>query len=89
MNFIVWANDPGLFVENYGAAMNCFDLRLAYGMEDKEYKAITGEAGPGHSSKMNAISYNLTGDNQKIRMYSRPTENWLREFLNNIRNYVR
>ena len=89
MNFIVWANDPGLFVENYGAAMNCFDLRLAYGMEDKEYKAITGEAGPGHSSKMNAVSYNLTGDNQKIRMYSRPTEHWLREFLNNIRNYVR
>jgi hypothetical protein len=89
MNFIVWANDPGLFIENYGAAINYFDLRLAYGMEDKEYKSITGEAGPGYSSKMNAISYNMFGDNQKIRMYSRPTEEWLRQFLTNIRDYVR
>ena len=89
MNFIVWANDPGMFIENYGAAMNSFDLRLAYGMDDKEFKVITGEAGPGQSSKMNAISCDLDGDNQKVRMYSQPTENWLRQFLENIRNYVR
>ena len=89
MNFVVWANDPGLFVENYGAAMSSFDLRLAYGMDDKEYKAITGENGPKTSSDMNAISYNLVGDNQKIRLYARPTENWLYQLLMNIRKYVR
>lgn len=89
MNFIVWANDPEMFIQNYGAAMNSFDLRLAYGMDDKHYKAITGEAAPSTSSVMNVISYNLTGDNQKIRMYSRPTENWLLQFLENIGMYVR
>jgi hypothetical protein len=89
MNFIVWANDPELFVENYGAAMNSFNLRLAFGMDDKEYKAITGETSHGPISKMNMISYNLYDDNQKIRMYARATEKWMQEFLMNVRKYIR
>ncbi len=89
MNFIVWANDPELFVENYQQDMQYFDNRLAFGMEDKEYKAITGENGPKYASPSNAVTYNPIGDNEKIRMYKRPTEEWLREFLNNVRKYVR
>lgn len=88
MNFIVWANDPGLFIENYSMAMHSFDNRLAFGMEDKEYKTITGENGPKYSSSNNAISYNPIGDNEKIRMYKRPTEDWLNRFLTNVRRYL-
>ena len=89
MNFIVWANDPGLLIENYAMALNSFDNRLAYGMEDREYKAITGENGPKHIYDMNAVSYNMYGDNQKIRMYASSTEEWLNRFLTNVRNYIR
>ncbi len=89
MNFIVWANDPGLFIDNYMMALNSFDNRLAFGMEDKEYKTITGENGPKNSSSANAISYNPIGDNEKIRMYKRPTEEWLNRFLTNVRKFIR
>ncbi|MDO5132218.1 MAG: FtsK/SpoIIIE domain-containing protein [Eubacteriales bacterium] len=89
MNFVVWANDPGLFMENYGTSFSAFDHRLAYGMDDKEYKGIVGEAGPKESFPHNAVSFNLYGDSQKIRMYKRPTEQWLQAFLANIRRYVR
>ena len=84
-----FADDPELFVENYQQDMQYFDNRLAFGMEDKEYKAITGENGPKYASPSNAVTYNPIGDNEKIRMYKRPTEEWLREFLNNVRKYVR
>lgn len=88
MHFIVWANDPGLFLENYAASLRSFDCRLAYGMDDKEYRGIVGENGPKHSSPMNVISFNQIGDNQKVRMYSRPTKEWLSRFLKNVRTYL-
>ena len=88
MNFIVWANDPGRMLEDYGMAMRSFEIRLAYGMDDKEYKSIIGSNGPKYRSPMNAISFNMVGDAQKIRAYSRPTEEWLMKFLMNIRKYV-
>ena len=89
MNFIVWANDPGLLIEDYSMAMSSFYNRLAYGMEDSEYKTITRENGPKQSSEMNAISFNLRGDNQKVRMYQQPTNNWLDGFLENVLRYVK
>ena len=88
MNFIVWANDPGLFLEQYGMALSSFDNRLAFGMDDSEFKQITGESGPKNCSPMNAISYNAFGDNQKIRLYGQPTGQWLDQFLMNVRKYV-
>jgi hypothetical protein len=57
-------------------------------MDDKEYRGIVGENGPKHSSPMNVISFNQIGDNQKVRMYSRPTKEWLSRFLKNVRTYL-
>ncbi len=89
MNFIVWANSPEMFLDNYARSLNSFDYRLAYGMEDKEYKAITGENGPENLNKMNVLSFNMTGDNQKIRIYDRPREGWIDSFLENVKCYIK
>lgn len=95
MNFLVWANDPGMFIDSYASSLQWFDYRLAFGMEDKEYRSIIGEPGSKNESKldgtprMNAISFDMTGDNQKVRMYERPTKGWLNKFLDNVKKFVR
>ncbi|MDO5133007.1 MAG: FtsK/SpoIIIE domain-containing protein [Eubacteriales bacterium] len=89
MNFIVWANDPEAFIDTYKPALDSFDLRLAYGLTEKEYLQLTDEKTPEEMGEWNAVSYDQIDDNQRVRIYEQPTQDWLKQFLKNIRRFIR
>lgn len=90
MNFIVWANSPSAFQQYYGDALSEFELRLVFDkVEDELYPFYVSDKKPDSADERNAVSFNLDGDNQMIKMYSRPSENWFEQYASAIRKYIK
>lgn len=95
MNFIVWANDPSLYLDNYGDTLDLFEYRFGFDMSPAEYKATLNyvvreskEGGNRKEGDLNAISFNISDDNQKIRFYDMPTDDWVKGFVGNCEAYI-
>lgn len=89
MNFIVWANDPALYLENYGDTLLSFEHRLAFNMENNDYRTFICEDAPQNEGELNAIAFDINDDNQKIRLYGMPTKEWTEHFVESCRSYIR
>lgn len=95
MNFIVWANDPALYMENYSDTLECFEHRFGFDMAPEEFNAILnqvirqGKEGKiAEEGSQNAIAFDMNDENQKIRLYGTPTEEWLIQFVKNCRAHL-
>ena len=89
MNFIVWANSPSAFQQYYGDALNEFELRLLFDkVEDDLYPFYVQDKKPDSMDERNALSFNLDGDNQMIKMYSSPSPNWVGQFAAALRKHI-
>ncbi len=89
MNFIVWANSPSAFQQFYGDTLGDFELRLAFEkIEDELYPYYVQDKKPEAADERNAISFNLDGDNQMIKLYSRPTDKWIEMYAETIRKHL-
>lgn len=89
MNFIVWANNPSLYLDHFGETLQSFQHRIVFGMEEDEYRTIVCDRMPKHEGEFNALAFNLDDDNQKIRLYNAPTATWLDRFISRCREYLR
>lgn len=95
MNFIVWANDPALYLENYSDTLDLFEHRIGFNMDPSEYAATINYAVrqskdgvPREEGELNAISFNINDENQKIRFYGMPTRDWIDRFIANCKAYI-
>ena len=95
MNFIVWANDPGLFLNDYNDTLELFEYRMGFDMEPDEYAAtishIVRQSKDGQSQaegNLSVIAFDLNDENQKVRLYDTPTEEWTAQFIRNCRKYI-
>lgn len=95
MNFIVWANDPALYLENYSDTLDLFEHRIGFNMDPPEYAATINhvvrqskDSVPREEGELNAISFNINDENQKIRFYGMPTKEWMNRFIENCKAYI-
>lgn len=88
MNFIVWANSPAMFQQSYGDLLGDFEHRLVFDKtEDDMYLYFVQDKKPEAADERNALSYNLDGDNQLIKLYTKPEDGWTKGFVANIAKY--
>lgn len=95
MNFIVWANDPALYLSDYSDTLELFEYRLGFDMEPSEFEATIGyivrqskDAPAPSEDNLNAIAFDINDENQKIRLYDVPTNDWFDLFVANCRKYI-
>ena len=88
INSIVWANDPSRFLDTFGRHLELFEHRYAGVMDKSCAKALVGEEIPDNMREHNVMKYDLDAENQKIRVYSYPTENWVKRFTERIQRYI-
>lgn len=95
MNFLVWANDPAMYLDQYSDTLNLFEKRIGFNMEPEEYHAALGQAehrsqdkAPAKEGGLNAFLFDMDGDNKKIRLYGKPTEEWMKKFIGRCRKYI-
>ena len=86
VNFIIWANDPNSFCSFYGELLPEFDYRLVYDLNEDEYMKIITSSNMDTNYGNNVISYNPDEDNKKVRVYSKPLQEWLDTFMDRIEN---
>lgn len=96
MHFLVWANDPALYLNDYGDTLDLFEYRLGFNMEPSEYEAtisyIARQGKDGETKEegvLSAIAFDINDENQKIRLYDTPTKDWMNNFIENCKKYVR
>ena len=96
MHFLVWANDPALYLNDYGDTLDLFEYRLGFNMEPSEYEAtisyIVRQGKDGQTKEegdLSAIAFDINDENQKIRLYDTPTKDWMNKFVKNCKKYVR
>ena len=89
-NFIIWANSPTMFQQFYSDTLGDFEQRLLFETtDDNLYPYFVQDNKPSAADDRNALSYNLDGDNQLIKLYSRPSDTWLRAFTDAIKSYMK
>ena len=89
INFIVWANAPGVYQQMYGDILGCFEHRLVFDNTDEDlYPYYVQDKKPEQADKRNALSFNLDGDNMLIKLYSLPSSTWLDQFVASVRKYL-
>lgn len=81
MNFVVWANSAESFLENYGEALPAFDHRLVGDIQEEQYSAFTFNPAPGNMKLKNAVYANMDQEDVKVRLYERPTEQWIEGYI--------
>lgn len=96
MHFLVWANDPALYLNDYSDTLDLFEYRLGFDMEPAEYEAtisyMVRQGKDGQTKEegnLSVIAFDINDENQKIRLYDTPTEEWLNHFIANCRQYIR
>lgn len=93
-NFIVWANSPSMFQQFYSDTLSDFEQRLVFEKTDDDlYPFFVQDKKPvtanDRTAERNALSYNLDGDNQIIKLYKYPTEDWLNMLCNEFKKHMR
>lgn len=95
MHFLVWANDPALYLNDYSDTLDLFEYRLGFDMEPAEYEAtisyMVRQGKDGQTKEegnLSVIAFDINDENQKIRLYDTPTEEWLNHFTEHCRQYM-
>lgn len=81
MNFVVWANSAESFLDNYSEALPAFDHRLVGDIQEEQYSAFTFNPAPGNMKLKNAVYANMDQEDVKVRLYERPTEQWIERYM--------
>lgn len=90
MNFIVWTNTPNMFQQFYADTLGDFEQRLLFETTDEDlYPYFVQDRKPSAADDRNALSYNLDGDNQLIKLYSRPSDTWLTAFADAVKRNMK
>ena len=85
-NFIVWANEPETFLEFYPDALDYFDYRVGYNLQEDTFKKIFLSVFMEAGDDNNAISYSVDDGNQKIRIYDAPLKDYVDDFITHLDN---
>ena len=89
VNFVVWANSPSAFQQFYNDTLFDFELRLVLdGTEEEMYPYFIQDKKPATADTRNAISYNLDGENQIIKLYTQPSEKWVDEYVKSANRFL-
>ena len=89
-NFLVWANAPAMFQQFYSDTLSDFEQRLVFdSTEDELYSYFVQDKKPSTMDERNALSFNMDGDNQLVKLFSNPSDAWLRDFANAIKRYIK
>ncbi|MBR5287054.1 MAG: hypothetical protein IKU34_00495 [Clostridia bacterium] len=89
-NFIIWANAPAMFQQFYGDMLGDFEQRLIFdSTEDELYSYFVQDKKPSTMDERNALSYNLDGDNQLVKLFSIPSDKWLHEFTEAVKRHMK
>lgn len=79
---IIWQDSfSALDVEDRNFA-SFFNLKIAFAMSESEFSRFVGENNVELLGENNAIFYNKSADNQKIRPYQMPNEDWVNDICN-------
>ena len=89
-NFLVWANAPAMFQQFYGDLLGDFEQRLVFDSTEEElYSYFVQDKKPATMDERNALSFNMDGDNQLVKLFSDPSISWLRDFTDAIKRYIK
>lgn len=84
INFIIWANEPESFLEFYSDALDFFDYRVGYDLQDDTFKKLFISAHVETGDDNNAISYSADDGNMKIRIYDAPLKDYVDHFIEQV-----
>lgn len=84
VNFIVWANEPESFLEFYSDALDWFDYRVGFDLQEDTFKKLFLSAYVETGDDNNAISYSIDDGNMKIRIYDIPLKDYVDGFIDQV-----
>ncbi len=85
VNSIIWADNVQSYMHYFNNYTRYFNFRLAHNLDDNDAFAILNETIPHDMSELNLISYCANESNEKIRIYKRPTDEWISRFIERAR----
>lgn len=85
-NFIIWANEPETFLEFYSDALESFDYRVGYDLQEDVFKKLFLSAYMETGDDNNAVSYSVDDGNLKIRIYDAPLKDYVDSFIDRVDN---
>lgn len=88
VNFIVWANEPETFLEFYSDAIDFFDYRVGFELQEDTFKNLFLSAYIETGDDNNAVSYSVDDGNLKIRIYDDPLKDYVDGFIDQIDQYL-
>ena len=79
VHVILWQDSFTALEQDDNNIMSYFNLKIAFDMSPEEFSRSVGANDVSLMSENNAIYYNKARDNQKLRPYQAPDEEWLKD----------
>ncbi len=84
INYIVWANEPAIFLNYFDDLLQEFDYRIVYDLKEEEYERFIHSTYIDTNYDNNVVFYNPDDENKKIRIYSKPMTSWIKQLIDRL-----